>query len=124
MPPSVCADSCRLARIHPRRARGTGQISLAPGGGRRYTGHQTSRRFAPPVEWRAGAANRLAASSTRFTAVSLSTNSDHQTLLARRAAHPNAAKLLAAVLAGPEGQRIQAESTGVGRRYYETSSDR
>ncbi|HZR97187.1 MAG TPA: extracellular solute-binding protein [Chloroflexota bacterium] len=59
----------------------------------------------------------------RFTPLDVSTNADHQVLVARRAAHPNAAKLLAAVLAGPEGQRIQAESTGVGSRYYPDSSD-
>jgi ABC-type Fe3+ transport system substrate-binding protein len=58
----------------------------------------------------------------RFTPIDVSTGSDHQTLVARRAAHPNAAKLLAAVLAGPEGQRIQAEATGVGSRYYPDSS--
>ena len=38
--------------------------------------------------------------------------------MASRAAHPNAAKLLAAVLAGPEGQRIQEEVLGVASRYY------
>jgi iron(III) transport system substrate-binding protein len=58
-----------------------------------------------------------------FIPLDVSSNADHQVLVARRAAHPNAAKLLAAVLAGPEGQRIQAESTGVGSRYYPDSSD-
>ncbi|HEY7061186.1 MAG TPA: extracellular solute-binding protein [Chloroflexota bacterium] len=59
----------------------------------------------------------------KFMPLDVSSNSDHQTLVARRAVHPNAAKLLAAVLAGPEGQRIQAESTGVGARYYPDSAD-
>ncbi|HLH26145.1 MAG TPA: extracellular solute-binding protein [Chloroflexota bacterium] len=58
-----------------------------------------------------------------FTPLDVSSNADHQVLVARRAAHPNAAKLLAAVLAGPEGQRIQAEATGVGSRYYPDSAD-
>jgi iron(III) transport system substrate-binding protein len=59
----------------------------------------------------------------RFTPLDVSINSDHHVSVARRAAHPNAAKLLAAVLAGPEGQRISAESVGVGTRYYPDSSD-
>ena len=40
-------------------------------------------------------------------------NTDHLVFVARRAAHPNAAKLLAAVLAGPEGR---AHPGGVDRR--------
>lgn len=59
----------------------------------------------------------------RFTPLDVSTNSDHQVAVAARAAHPNAAKLLAALLAGPEGQRISFESVGVGSRYYEGSVD-
>jgi ABC-type Fe3+ transport system substrate-binding protein len=60
---------------------------------------------------------------SRFSPLDFSTNSDHHISVARRAAHPNAAKLLAAVLAGPEGQRINAESVGVGSRYYPDSID-
>ncbi len=60
---------------------------------------------------------------SRFTPLDISLNNDHQVSVARRAAHPNAAKLLAAALAGPEGQRINRESIGVGSRYYAGSSD-
>src|SRR5262249_38870670 len=60
---------------------------------------------------------------SRFTPLDFSTNTDHHVSVARRAAHPNAAKLLAAVLAGPEGQRIQAEHIGVGSRYYENTRE-
>lgn len=55
---------------------------------------------------------------SRFTPLDFSYNTEHHVSVARRAAHPNAAKLLAAVLAGPEGQRISAEYIGVGNRYY------
>ncbi|HEY7067741.1 MAG TPA: hypothetical protein VII06_40170 [Chloroflexota bacterium] len=42
----------------------------------------------------------------------------HHLSVPRHAAHPNAAKLLAAVIAGPEGQRIAAQYIGAGNRYY------
>jgi ABC-type Fe3+ transport system substrate-binding protein len=58
-----------------------------------------------------------------FIPLDVSSNADHQVLVARRAAHPNAAKLLAAVLAGPEGQRIEGEHIGVGSRYYADSRE-
>src|SRR5207248_6410861 len=44
---------------------------------------------------------------SRFTPIDFSANTDHYAFVAQRAAHPNAAKLLAAVLAGPEGQRLE-----------------
>jgi ABC-type Fe3+ transport system substrate-binding protein len=56
--------------------------------------------------------------ASRFTPLDFSYNTDHHVSVARRAVHPNAAKLLAAVLARPEGQRIEAEHIGVGSRYY------
>jgi iron(III) transport system substrate-binding protein len=59
----------------------------------------------------------------RFTPLDLSVNNDHHVSVARGAARPNAAKLLAAVLAGPDGQRISAEYIGVGSRYYENTRD-
>jgi ABC-type Fe3+ transport system substrate-binding protein len=59
----------------------------------------------------------------RFTPLDVSVNHDHLVAVGRRAAHPNAAKLLGAVLAGPDGQRISAEAVGVGSRYYDSSSD-
>ena len=60
---------------------------------------------------------------SRFTPLDFSANTDHHVSVARRAVHPNAAKLLAAVLAGPEGQRIQAEYIGVGSRYYQNTRE-
>src|SRR5262249_2821112 len=41
----------------------------------------------------------------------------------KKVAHPNAAKLLAAVLVGPEGQRIAEGQVGYSSRYYEGSED-
>ena len=43
--------------------------------------------------------------------------------MARRAAHPNAAKLLAAVLAGPVGAAHRGRDIGVGSRYYADSRE-
>jgi hypothetical protein len=43
--------------------------------------------------------------------------------VARKVAHPNAARLLAATLVGPEGQRIAERQLGFGSRYYEGSGD-
>ncbi len=54
----------------------------------------------------------------RFTPLDFSQNTDHLVLVARRAAHPNAAKLVAATLAGPEGQKIEEDVIGVSNRYY------
>jgi ABC-type Fe3+ transport system substrate-binding protein len=61
--------------------------------------------------------------AARFTPLDFSYNTDHHVSVARRAVHPNAAKLLAAVLAGPEGQRIEGEHIGVGSRYYADSRE-
>jgi iron(III) transport system substrate-binding protein len=58
-----------------------------------------------------------------FTPLDLSSNADHFVVVPRKAAHPNAAKLLAAVLAGPEGQRIAEALVGYSSRYYEGSAD-
>ncbi len=59
----------------------------------------------------------------RFTPLDFISVSNHYVAVVRRAAHPNAAKLLAAVLAGPEGQRISAEVLGNGNRYYPDSRE-
>jgi hypothetical protein len=58
-----------------------------------------------------------------FTPLDFSSNTDHYVAVPKRAAHPNAAKLLAAVLVGPEGQRIAEEHIGYSNRYYEGSAD-
>jgi iron(III) transport system substrate-binding protein len=58
-----------------------------------------------------------------FTPLDLSSNADHFVVVPRKAAHPNAAKLLAAVLVGPEGQRIADAHVGYSSRYYEGSAD-
>jgi ABC-type Fe3+ transport system substrate-binding protein len=57
----------------------------------------------------------------RFVSLDFAYNSDTHVVVPRKVAHPNAAKLLAAVMAGPEGQRIADEQLGVGNRYYENS---
>jgi hypothetical protein len=41
----------------------------------------------------------------------------------RNVAHPNAAKLLAAVLVGPEGHRISQELLGIDSLYYQDSGE-
>jgi iron(III) transport system substrate-binding protein len=56
-----------------------------------------------------------------FTLLDFADTTSHQLSVPRRAAHPNAAKLLAAVITGPEGQRISAEYIGAGNRYYSGS---
>jgi ABC-type Fe3+ transport system substrate-binding protein len=56
-----------------------------------------------------------------FSALDFSYNTDHYVAVPKRAAHPNAAKLLAAVLVGPAGQRIAEEQLGISNRYYEGS---
>jgi iron(III) transport system substrate-binding protein len=53
-----------------------------------------------------------------FTLLDFADSTSHVLSVPRRAAHPNAAKLLAAVITGPEGQRISAEYIGAGNRYY------
>ena len=68
---------------------------------------------------RAGASNVPAA----FVSLDFSFETQHHLSIARQAAHPNAARLLAAVLAGPEGQRIAAKYVESGNRYYESSSE-
>jgi iron(III) transport system substrate-binding protein len=61
--------------------------------------------------------------SAAFTPLDVSNNSNHFVAVPRKAAHGNAAKLLAAVLVGPEGQRIADEYVGYSNRYYEGSMD-
>jgi ABC-type Fe3+ transport system substrate-binding protein len=61
--------------------------------------------------------------SAAFTPMDISTNSDHFVTVPKKAAHGNAAKLVAAVLVGPEGQRIAEEYVGYSSRYYEGSAD-
>ncbi|HEY7061572.1 MAG TPA: extracellular solute-binding protein [Chloroflexota bacterium] len=58
-----------------------------------------------------------------FAPLDFSDAGDHFVAVPRRAAHPNAAKLVAAVLVGPEGQRIADEYVGYSNRYYEGSAD-
>ncbi len=58
-----------------------------------------------------------------FTLLDFALDSAHHLSVPRRAAHPNAAKLLAAVITGPEGQRIAAEYIGASNRYYDGSSE-
>jgi ABC-type Fe3+ transport system substrate-binding protein len=55
---------------------------------------------------------------SRFTPLDFSANTDHYAFVVHGAAHPNAARLLAAALAGPEGQRLESEVVAVGNRYY------
>jgi len=61
--------------------------------------------------------------SAAFTPLDFSSNGDHFVAVPKKAAHPNAAKLVAAVLVGPEGQRIADEYVGYSSRYYEGSAD-
>jgi ABC-type Fe3+ transport system substrate-binding protein len=58
-----------------------------------------------------------------FVSLDFSFETQHHVSIARKAAHPNAARLLAAVLAGPEGQRLSAKWVESGNRYYESSSE-
>jgi ABC-type Fe3+ transport system substrate-binding protein len=58
-----------------------------------------------------------------FTLYDFAIDSAHHVSVPRKAAHPNAAKLIAAILVGPEGQRIAAEYIGAGNRYYTGSSE-
>jgi ABC-type Fe3+ transport system substrate-binding protein len=67
------------------------------------------------------ASARLRGLPGEFTLLDFAIDSAHHLSVPRRAAHPNAAKLLAAVIAGPEGQRISAEYIGAGNRYYSGS---
>ena len=59
----------------------------------------------------------------KFVSLDASFNSNHHLTVPIHAAHPNAAKLLAAVLVGPEGQRIAENVIGTGNRYYESSTE-
>jgi ABC-type Fe3+ transport system substrate-binding protein len=61
--------------------------------------------------------------SAAFAPLDLSSNSNHFVAVPRRAAHGNAAKLVAAVLVSPEGQRIADEYVGYSNRFYEGSLD-
>ena len=58
-----------------------------------------------------------------FGSLDFSYNTDHHLAIAKKVAHPNAAKLLAAVLVGPEGQKIAEAQIGIGNRNYEGSLD-
>ncbi|HZU06775.1 MAG TPA: extracellular solute-binding protein [Chloroflexota bacterium] len=58
-----------------------------------------------------------------FTLLDLAIEQLHHVSVPRRVAHPNAAKLIAATLAGPEGQRIAAEYIGASNRYYTGSTE-
>ena len=68
-------------------------------------------------------AARLRGAPAAFAPLDFSYNTDHHVAVPKKAAHPNAAKLLAAVLVGPEGQRIAEGQIGIGNRYYEGSLD-
>jgi hypothetical protein len=57
----------------------------------------------------------------RFTPLDFVMVVERHLSVPRKAAHPNAAKLLAAVQAGPEGQRIIGEYLGTASSYYSTS---
>jgi iron(III) transport system substrate-binding protein len=57
----------------------------------------------------------------KFIHLDYASNSEHHLSVPKRVAHPNAARLLAAVIAGPEGQRVSEETVGTGNYYYETS---
>jgi ABC-type Fe3+ transport system substrate-binding protein len=59
----------------------------------------------------------------RFTSLDFSFETEHHISVARKAAHPNAARLLGALLASPEGQRIAAKYVETGNRYYESSAE-
>ncbi|HLH25155.1 MAG TPA: extracellular solute-binding protein [Chloroflexota bacterium] len=58
-----------------------------------------------------------------FAPLDVSAGGDHFVAVPRKAAHANAAKLVAAVLVGPEGQRIAEEYVGYSNRYYKGSAD-
>ncbi len=58
-----------------------------------------------------------------FTLMDIAPDAAHHLSVPRRAARPYAAKLIAATIAGPAGQRIAAEHIGVGNRYYSGSSE-
>jgi ABC-type Fe3+ transport system substrate-binding protein len=59
----------------------------------------------------------------KFISLDFALETQHHMAVARRVAHPNAARLLAAVLAGPEGQRIAAQYIEGANRYYENSTE-
>jgi ABC-type Fe3+ transport system substrate-binding protein len=61
--------------------------------------------------------------SAKFAPLDVAVNTQHFVAIPKRAAHTNAARLLAAVLAGPEGQRIAEEQLGLGNSYYATSAE-
>jgi ABC-type Fe3+ transport system substrate-binding protein len=68
-------------------------------------------------------AARLRGVPAAFGSLDFSYNTDHHLAIPKKAAHPNAAKLLVAVLVGPEGQRIAEAQIGIGNRNYEGSLD-
>ncbi len=59
--------------------------------------------------------------AARFTPMDFMMITERHLSVSRGAEHPNAAKLLVAVQAGPEGQRIIGEFLGTTNRYYEHS---
>ncbi|HEY7065001.1 MAG TPA: extracellular solute-binding protein [Chloroflexota bacterium] len=67
------------------------------------------------------ASARLRGMPGEFTLLDFADTTSHQLSVPRRAAHPNSAKLLAAVITGPEGQAIAAEYIGSSNRYYSGS---
>jgi ABC-type Fe3+ transport system substrate-binding protein len=56
-----------------------------------------------------------------FMHLDFANQAEHHLSVARNVAHPNAAKLLAAVLVGPEGQRLSQALLGLGSLYYPES---
>jgi len=67
------------------------------------------------------ASARLHGLPSNFTLLDLGDTTSHHLSVPRRAAHPNAAKLIAAIITGPKGQRIAAEHIGSSNRYYSGS---
>jgi ABC-type Fe3+ transport system substrate-binding protein len=68
-------------------------------------------------------AARLRGVPAAFGSLDFSYNTDHHLAVPKKAAHPNAAKLLAALLVGPEGQKIAEGQIGIGNRNYDGSLD-
>ncbi len=69
------------------------------------------------------ASARLQGVPGQFALLDYAIDSAHHMFVPRRAPHGNAAKLFAAVIAGPEGQRIAAKYIGAGNRYYGGSTE-
>jgi ABC-type Fe3+ transport system substrate-binding protein len=58
-----------------------------------------------------------------FLHLDFANQAEHHVAVARNVAHPNAARLLTAVLVGPEGQRIQHELLGIDSLYYPNTGE-